>query len=177
MNRRLGPVGNLVCSLFCLLAGGAFVVNALIMQQALRERGVASAADVIALNEEWGRLSQDSVDVRLVEGEYAEPINLTRYNLETEVGDRIAIRYDASNPSTAVQQGVGVWGFYETLMLGLGLAGLAGSVHATYQLITRPRRKPFPATVRPAFDPTPPGSWVKKGARRRKKQVDQRRSR
>ncbi|WP_353951559.1 DUF3592 domain-containing protein [Knoellia sp. S7-12] len=169
MNRRLGPVGSLVCSLFCLLAGGAFVVNALVVQQALRERGVVAAADVIALNEDWGRLSEDSVDVRLVEAEYTEPISLTRYEFEAEVGDRIEILYDASDPSTAVQQGVGVWGFYETLMLGLGFAGLAGTVHATYQLIMRPRRRPFPTPVRPAFDSTDPGSWVKKGARRRRK--------
>ena len=169
MNRRLGPVGSLVCSFLCLLAGGVFVVNALVVQQALKERGVVAAADVVAVHDPWGRGSQDSVDVRLVDSAYAEPINLTRYDSGAKVGDRIDIRYDKSEPSTAVQQGVGVWGFFETVMLGLGLAGLAGAMHATYQLITRPRRRPFPTPELPAFDPTAAGSWVKKSARRRKK--------
>lgn len=169
MNRRLGPVGNLVCSLFCLLAGGAFVVNALVVHQALKERGVVAAADVVAVNNPWGRGSQDSVDVRLVASDYTEPINLTRYDIGAKVGDRIEIRYDATDPSTAVQQGVGVWGFFEFVMLGIGLAGLAGTVHAFHQLVTRPRRRPFPAPERPGFNPNTAGSWAKKSARRRKK--------
>lgn len=169
MNRRLGPVGNLVCSLFCLLAGGVFVVSALVVHQALKERGVIAAADVVAYNDEWGRGSQNSVDVRLVKSHYTEPINLTRFHLDVGVGDRIDILYDASDPSTAVQQGVGVWGFMETLMLGLGLVGLGGTVHATHQLITRPKRRPFPTPARPAFNQTTPGSWAKKVGRRRQK--------
>lgn len=170
MNRRRGPVGNLLCSLVALIAGSVFVANALITQQALNDRGVTGRAEVVAVNHDWGRMSQDSIDVRLVGSDYKDLINLTRFDDRAEVGDEITLRYDRADPAWAVQDGVSTWGFIESLMLLLGIAGLVGTAHATYSLANRPRRRPFtPAHRVDTAVQNSPAVWAPKNGKRRHK--------
>jgi hypothetical protein len=111
---------------------------------------------VVAAHHGAGRISQDSIEVVLVESQDRGPLTVTRFDSQVRVSDRIDVLFDREDPSTIVQEGYGLWGTFELLMLFFAIAGLAFSVRGVLEVTKHTRRRSRPVIGPPA--PTPPAA-------------------
>jgi hypothetical protein len=154
VKRQLGPWARLVAALITLAIGTAMTVSTLVAQQALAARGTLRAAEVVAANHGAGRLSQDNIDVVLVGETDGTAVRLTRFDSQVQVGDRIDVLFDGEHPDAIVQEGYGLWGPFELLMLFLTLVGIVFSVRGAFAVTKQSRSRSGPGTQSLRAPPT-----------------------
>jgi len=138
MKPRLGPKASFVVSVVVALVGLFATWGTVDAQLSLNARGVTGTAQVVNVDQGASKRSGPTIDVRLVSSASDDTVTLDRFSGDPQPGDQIKVRYDPLDPSTMVQEGVGVWGAFQILMLFIGTAGAVCAV-IEWQRMRRPR--------------------------------------
>jgi hypothetical protein len=165
---QLGRLASLLVALLVTFLGVGYTWFTLDTQHALKVNGVTDTAEVTAVHHPVGKLSFDSIDVRLPR--YPDDVEIDRIRGDQSVGDQLLVRYDRNDPTRAAQVGVSLWGMFEFFMLFLAIAGMVSSIIGIRRW-PRGRRsgRPFQPNPRPDNDPHATTPWATKSRRNKRR--------